>query len=79
MTAIVGMQHDVALPGQVVVFSRHALPGEVGVGSMYPWLSTRTGNGPLPSGTFITRNGEPITEVGDDVALVRAVVPDQPT
>ena len=55
MAAIVGVQHDVAVPGRVVVFARHALAGEVGCrGPDVAMVEHQDGKRTMPSGTFMT-------------------------
>ena len=80
MTSIVGVQHDVAMPRQVVVFPRHALARKIRVRIDVAVVEHEDRKRTLAiRDVHDTGDGQSVTAVGDDVALVRAVVREQPT
>ena len=80
MTSIVGVQHDVAVPRQIVVFPRHALARKIAVRVDVAVVEHEDGKRTLAiRDVHDTGDGQSVTAVGDDVALVRAVVREQPT
>src|SRR5215217_3718659 len=80
MTSIVGVQYDVAVAGQIVMFTWHALAREVRVGIDVAVIEHQDWKRSLAvRDVHHARDLEAITPVGDQVALVRAVVAEQPT
>jgi hypothetical protein len=80
MTAIVGVQDDVAMAGQVVVFPRHALAWEIAVWVDVAMVEHQDRKWSLAVGDVHDAGDlQAVTAVSDQVAPVRAVVCKQPT
>ena len=80
MTSIVGVQHDVAVPRQIVVFPGHALARKIAVRVDVAVVEHEDRKRTLAiRDVHDTGDGQSVTAVGDDVALVCAVVREQPT